>query len=425
MKKVILLSACFVCTYVTVFSQETENWARFRGPNGQGVSKATGLPVEWSEEENIVWKTDIPGESWSSPIVWGDYIFVTTATDEGKNCHVIAVDRKTGNIRWNKIVFAQEAEQNKHAMNTYATPTPVTDGKTVYAVFSGGSFVALDFDGNIRWTNNDLKYYSQHGLGASPILYGDLLIFAVNPSNREEPKKLGWQDPWEKSYLLALDKNTGKERWRGKRGNSIIAHATPIVAQVNGKDQIISPAGDVMQGFDPADGKLIWTIERKGEPCVPSPVVGDGLVYTVSSKTAPILAVRPDGRGDCTATHIAWQQDGYSPMIASFLYVKPCLYTCTDNRNINCLDANTGKFLWQLPLKSGDLSPSPVHADGKIYVLSEQGTTTVLKPSADPAKPAEIIAKNELKEQCRASMAIAGKQLVIRTDKRLWCIGKD
>ena len=422
MKKMILFCVCCIFASVIATAQEQENWTRFRGPNGQGISKAIDLPIHWSAEDNIAWKTEIPGESWSSPIVWNDRIFLTTATEDGKNCHVIAVDRHTGNILWNKIVFTQDAEQHRHPLNSYATPTPVTDGKAVYAVFSGGNFVALDFDGNIRWINNDLKYYSHHGLGVSPILYNDLVLFAVNPSSRED-QMLGWQMPWDKSYLLALDKNTGKERWRGKRGLSIIAHATPIVMQVNGKDQIISPAGNVIQGFDPADGKLIWTIERKGEPCVPSPVIGDGIVYSVSSESAPILAVRPDGQGDCTATHIAWQENGYSPMMSSFLYVKPCLYTCT-NRNFNCLDANTGEFLWRLQLRTGDLKPSPVYADGKIYLLSEQGTTTVLKPSDDPKIPAEIIATNELKEQCRTSIAIAGKQLIIRTDNRLWCIGK-
>jgi len=424
MKNMIILCMGCVFAYHTASAQTPENWARFRGPNGQGISKATGLPTRWSVEENIAWKTDIPGEGWSSPIVWNDRIFLTTTTEDGKNCHVIAVDRRTGGILWNKIVFTQKPQQNKHALNSYATPTPVTDGKTVYAVFSGGSFAALDFEGNIRWINSDLDFYSQHGMGTSPILYGDLLILAVDQSNREEPKGLGWHEPWDKGYLLALDKNTGKERWRGMRGMSRLAHATPAVMQVNGKDQIISPAGDVIQGFDPVDGKLIWTVISSGEPCVPSPGIGDGLVYSTPSRSNPILAVRPDGQGDCTATHIVWQQSQNSPMMASFLYVKPCLYTCTDNGVFSCLDAATGEFLWELRLKSGALNPSAIFADGKIYVLSEQGTTTVLKPADDPKKPAEIIATNKLDELSRASIAVAGKQLILRTANRLWCIGK-
>jgi len=423
MKKINLFAFC-VFAFITVSAQEPENWTRFRGPNGQGISKATNLPLNWGIEENIAWKIDIPGEGWSSPIVWDDHIFLTTATEEGKNCHVIAVDRKTGNILWNKMVFTQEPAQFKHDLNTYATPTPVTDGKKVYAVFSSGSFVALDFDGNIQWINSDLKYYSHHGLGVSPILYDDLLILAVNPSNREEPKLLGWQTPWDKSYLLALDKNTGKERWRGMRGLSKIAHSTPAIMNVNGKDQIISSAGNVIQGFDPSDGKLIWTVDDDGEPCVPSVVIGDGLVYSSKASSTPVTAVRPDGQGNCTATHIVWQQKRNTPMMSSFLYVKPCLYTASENGAFTCLDASNGEFLWDIRLRIGALNPSPLYADGKIYVLSERGTTIVLKPSDDPKNPAEIIATNELNEQCKASIAVAGKQFIIRSANRLWCIGK-
>ena len=424
MRNKIILFVCCVFAFATASIQGQENWARFRGPNGQGISKATNLPVSWSAEENIVWKAQIPGEGWSSPIVWNNHIFLTTATEDGKNCHVIAVDRKTGKVLWDKIVFTQKPQQHRHDMNSYATATPVTDGKTVFAVFSGGSFVALDFDGNIRWTNSDLNFYSHHGMGASPILYEDMLIIAVDQSNWEEPKSLGFQQPWDKGYLLALDKNTGKERWRGMRGMSRLGHATPIVMKVNGKDQIISPAGDVIQGFDPAEGKLIWTVSNKGEPCVPSPVIGDGVIYSTPSRTDPILAVRPDGEGDCTETHVAWKQRSGAPMMGSFLYVKPCLYTCADGGNFCCLDAASGEVLWQLRLRSGALNPSPLYADGKIYVLSEQGTTVVLKPSDDPKKTAEIISTNELNDHCRASIAVTGKQFIIRTDNQLWCIGK-
>jgi len=424
MNKLIHLCVCCIFVFVTTSAQQPENWARFRGPNGQGISNATGLPVNWSVNENVAWKTDIPGEGWSSPIVWNDHIFLTTTTEEGRNCHVIAVDRRTGRILWDKMVFTQAPNQHRHPMNSYATPTPVTDGNTVYAVFSGGSFVALDFNGNVRWTNTDMNFYSQHNMGTSPILYGDLLLLAVNHSNREEPKRLGWLDPWDQSHLLALDKNTGRERWRGMRGLSRIAHATPAVLQVNGRDQIISPAGDVIQGFDPTNGRLIWTIASEGEPCVPSPVFGDGLVYSSPTGGAPIRAVRPDGQGDCTATHIVWEQRQNNSLMASFLYIKPFLYTNTERGIFSCLDAATGEFLWELNLRSGALNASPIYADGKIYVLSEQGTTTVLKPSTDPKVPAEILATNQLEELARATIAVAGNQLIIRTESKLWCIGR-
>ena len=422
MKNTILLCVFCVFAVATVSAQEEENWPRFRGPNGQGVSTATGLPVTWNAGENIAWQRDIPGEGWSSPIIWNDHIFLTSVTDGLKNCHVIALDRKTGDILWNKIVFTQEVRQ-RHPRNSGATPTPTTDGKCVYATFAGAGIAALDFDGNIVWTKEDLNFYSYHGNGSSPILYGDLFLLAVNPSNPGEPPRLGWQLPWDKSFLLALDKHTGKERWRGMRGMSRIAHATPVVMQVNGNDQIISLAGDVIQGFDPADGKRIWSVTSDGEPCVPSPAIGGGLIYSAPTGGDPIRAVRPDGQGDCTKTHIVWEQKRNAPMMSSLLYVEPCLYSCTDSGSFSCLDAATGEFLWQLRLGES-LDPSPLYADGKIYVLSAQGTTTVLKPSADPKKPAEIIATNELDEPCQASIAVAGKQLFIRTAERLWCIGK-
>lgn len=401
-------------------AQDRENWARFRGPNGQGITHASGLPTQWSPDENILWKTPLEGEGWSSPIIWDDRIFLTTATDGGKECHVLALDVNSGRILWDKMVFHQEP-RFKHGKNSYATPTPVTDGKTVYAVFGSGGIAALDVQGNILWTR-DLDYYSQHGLGTSPILYKDILLLAVNPSNREEPKGLGWQTPWEHSYLLALDKETGDERWRGKRGMSRIAHATPCVIQVDGKDRILSPAGDVIQAFDPENGDLVWTVRNEGEPCVPSPGIGPGLVYSTPAGRGTILAVRPDGRGDCTETHVAWSQKRNSPMIASFLYVSPCLYTATDNGTFSCFDAATGDFLWQERI-GGALSASPLYAEGKVYLLSEQGTTTVLELSKNPKEPAEVLRTNELEERALASIAVAGKRLFLRTDKHLWCIG--
>ena len=421
MKNTILL---FICCVFAFIARAQENWPQFRGPNGQGISQATNLPVQWSANENIAWKTEIPGEGWSSPIVWNNHIFLTATTEEGKNCHVIAVDSRTGQIIWNKIVFTQQANQQRHDMNSYSTPTPVTDGNTVFAVFNNGSFAALDFDGNIRWINSDLDFYSQHGMGTSPILHGDLIILAVNHSNREEPRRLGWQLPWDRSFLLALDKNSGAERWRTLRGMTRAGHATPAVLNVNGKDQIISPVGDAIQGFDPADGRLIWTVISDGEPCVPSPVFGGGLVYTVPTGNAPIRAIRPDGQGDCTATHIAWEERHNASQMASFLYVNSFLYVCMNNGDISCLDATTGESVWRLQLRSGQLNPSPVYADGKIYVLSEAGTTTVLQLSDDPRKPAEILSRNELNEQCRASIAVAGNRLILRTVNYIWGIGK-
>jgi outer membrane protein assembly factor BamB len=400
-------------------NDEPEQWSRFRGPNGQGISTAIGLPVQWSDTENIAWKTPIPGgNAWSSPVIWNDHIFLTTPTDGGKECRVVAVDRKTGKILWNKPVFTQELRR-KHSRNSEATPTPVTDGQRVYAVFASGHFAALDFQGNVVWTNTELDFRSQHGFGTSPILYGDLLITAINPTDGDD----GFQVPWDKSYLLALDKNTGKERWRGSRGMSRIGHSVPVIIQVNGKDQILSMAGDVIQGFEPETGELIWTVRHSGEPAVPTPAIGDGLIFVSNRASNPILAIRPDGKGDCTDTHVVWTQRRNSSMTASYLYVKPCLYSAHDSGTFAAHDAKTGEILWQHRLE-GRPDSSSIYADGKIYVTTHIGTTTVFKLNADPTKPADILAVNETGETVQATLAVAGKQLFLRTEKELWCIGK-
>ena len=418
MKQTVAFVFALLLFFPTASTQELEQWSRFRGPNGQGISTAVGLPTQWSNTENIAWKTPIPGEGWSSPIIWNDHIFLTSATDAGKECRVIAVNRKNGDILWNKPVFTQVLGQ-RHPRNSRATPTPVTDGQRVYAVFPNGHFVALDFSGNIVWTNTELDFRSQHGLGTSPILYGDLLIIAINPTDGDD----GFQEPWDKSYLLALDKNTGKERWRGKRGLSRIGHSVPVVIQVNGKDQILSMAGDVIQGFEPETGELIWTVKNSGEPAVPTPAIGDGLIYVSTRTTNPILAIKPDGKGDCTETHVVWMQRRNSPMTASFLYVKPCLYSAHESGTFAAHDAMTGEILWQHRLE-GRPDSSSIYANGKIYVTTHIGTTTVFKLNDDPTKPAEVIAINETGETVQATLAVAGKQLFLRTDKELWGIGK-
>jgi outer membrane protein assembly factor BamB len=401
-----------------------ENWAQFRGPNTQGISQSTGLPTHWSRTENVAWQTAIPGESWSSPIVWGNHIFLTTVTEDGANCYVIAIDRLSGNILWNKRVFTQRANQHKHDMNSFATPTPVTDGESVFAIFADGSFVSLDFNGNINWTNRELNWHSQHGLSASPILYNDLLILPVDQSSRDpENRAPGWREPWDQGFVLALDKNTGEERWRAMRGMSRLAHATPAILNVNGENQLISPAGDIIQSFDPMTGRLIWSIDAHGEPCVPSPVFGNGLIFTAPAGGAPIFAVRPDGKGDVTETHIEWTTRGSTPGMSSFLFIDPYLITFPADR-VCVLNAATGELIWEERLRVGQMNPSPIYADGKIFAISENGTTVVMQLTGDTENPIEIIATNQLDEMTRASFAVAGNRLLIRTKYYLWSIGE-
>ena len=410
------------------FALQAENWPQFRGPTGQGVSSEKHLPLHWSAESNVVWKTAIEGQAWSSPIVWGDRVFVSTAKQNGTKCHLICVDRKSGKISWDKEVLDQ-VPLRKESKNSYATPTPATDGKRVFAVFGDGSVVALNFDGEVLWTNREVKFYSRHGLGASPIVYEDVLIMPYDGSNRiGEPgqypnntpeERLGWQIPWDKSFVAALDVTTGKRVWTGKRGMSRIAHATPVVMKDKGRTEIISIAGDAIQGFDPKSGELIWTAFAQGEGLVPSPVIGDGLIFAASGfEKTTLRAVRTGGKGDVTATHIAWEQRKGVPTQPSLIYFKGHVYAIADGGVASCFKAQTGSQVWQERI-GGNHSASPVLADGRIYFLSEAGETTVINASPD----FHVIAKSSISEKCQASMAVSQGNIFIRSEKNLYCIG--
>ena len=403
-----------------------ENWPQFRGPTGQGISTEKGLPTRWSPTENVAWKTPIPGEGWSSPIVWGDRVFVTAATDTGKNCHVLCLDRKTGKVLWDKQVF-QQTTVRIQKKNSDATPTPVTDGQRVYAFFGGGGAVALDFDGNVVWTNTENKFYSQHGLGSSPTLYKDVLIMPWDHSIRPGPgidPKTGWQIPWEEAFVLGLDKNTGKELYKAKRGKSRISHMTPHIVEVDGKPQLISAAGDVINAFDPETGKPLWHVRTGGEGVTPSPVFGDGVVYSSSGfptnvPYAAIRAHRMGGSGDVTEKNLLWEQKKAVPMLPSFVLANGLLFTVKENGIAQCLDPKTGEEIWTQRLE-GTYSASPVAtADGRIYLISEQGDTLIF----EAARAFKEIATNPLEGQVQASPAVSQGQIFIRTEKNLYCIG--
>lgn len=404
-----LTSVLFVCQFASA-----ENWVRFRGPNGQGISSETNLPVTWSAEKNVVWKASIPGSGWSSPIVYDELVFLTTATDEGQSCRVICVNRADGSIAWNTEVHRQVTGP-KRQQNSYATPTPVTDGKRVYAVFYDGTAVAVDFSGKLVWKNSDVKFFSLHGLGASPVLANGQLIMPFDGSSQEE-SQIGWKIPWDKAVVMAWDAATGNVNWKGKRGESRVGHVTPILVE-DGK-QVVSAGGDRVQGFDVATGERVWSIYSQGEGVTPSPVVGDGMIFTSSGFEDPtIRAIRLGGRGDITNTHIAWEQKKGVPVLASPLYVPPYLYTITRDNVLHCIEASTGEIVW-LQRLTGVHSASPVLADGRIYITSEEGVTLVLKPGAKY----DEIARNSLEETCLATMAVSQGHFYIRTAEHLYSV---
>lgn len=406
-----------------------ENWPSFRGLTRQGISMERNLPLNWNAESNVVWKTEIPGQGWSSPVVWEDRVFVTTATDEGTKCRVICVDRKSGKIAWNKEVFEQ-VPRRKESKNSYATPTAATDGRQVYAVFGDGSMVALTMDGTVVWTNRDVKFYSRHGLGASPLVYSNLVIMPFDGSNPiasagvypkvSDEEKLGWQIPWDKSFIAALDTKTGRRIWTAKRGMSRIAHVSPILVDDGEKDILVSGAGDRVQGFNVMTGEQLWSAYAQGEGVTPSPVYGDGRLFASSGfeKTTLRCWQLADAKGDITTNALQWEGKKGVPTQPSPIYVKPYLYTITDGGIATCFAPDDGEIIWQERV-GGNHSASPVYGDRRIYFLSEEGETTVINAGSE----FKILAKNTLKEKCQASIAISQGQLFIRGEKNLYCIG--
>jgi outer membrane protein assembly factor BamB len=414
------LPYCLLVLWAVTPAAPAEDWPCFRGPTGQGVSTETNLPLHWSDKENVAWVADVPGLGWSSPIVQGDRVFVTTATDKGTSGHVLCLERTSGKILWDKEVF-QQTPLKIREKNSHATPTPVADGERVYAVFGSGGMAALDYRGEVVWTNQDVKFSSVHGLGSSPLLYGDLLVMPFDGTSPEDGT-IGWQKPWDQAFLLAVDKKTGKERWRGKRGSSRLSHMTPLVVPVDGKDQIVSAAGDAVQGFDPKTGERLWTVYSEGEGVTPSPIYDEGLLFTSSGFGKPtIRAIRPDGKGDVTKTHVVWEQTKNVSMIPSFAYVKPYLFTVSEKGVAQCLEPASGKVLWEQPRVAAAFCASPVVADGKLYLLSEEAETIILEPKGEYKE----VARNPLGEKCQASMAVSHGQLFIRTAAHLYCLGKD
>jgi outer membrane protein assembly factor BamB len=396
-----------------------ENWPGFRGPSRQGISLEKDVPIEWSETSNVAWKTPIPGEGWSSPIVFEDRAFVTTATDEGVSFRLLCLDRENGAVLWDKEIFRQKAG-HKQQFNSYASSTPVTDGQRVYVVAADGSIAGVSMEGAVVWTNRDVDFYSEHGLAVSPVLYEDLLIVTFDGSSSGPDTKLGWQKPWDQAVIMALDKNTGKVRWKGKRGLSRVAHVCPQILRQDGQDQLISSAGNVVQGFDLETGRRIWTVSSPGEGVVPSVVIGEGLVFTTSGfGESTIRAVRTGGQGDVTDTHIAWESTEDVPKVPSMLYVEPFLFLITEGGVAKCLKAATGQVIWRERLDP-KYSASPVWAEGRIYFLSEKGTTTVIQAGSE----FKVLAQNPLNEKCCASPAISRKQIFIRSEHNVFRIGR-
>jgi outer membrane protein assembly factor BamB len=390
-----------------------DNWPQFRGPDGDGHAQAAGLATTWSESQNIRWKTPIHGRGWSSPVVWGDQIWLTTATENGQRMYAVCVDRASGKIVHDLLLFEVAQPDEIHVTNSYASPTPVIEAGRVYVHFGCYGTACIETStGQVLWQRRDLPCNHWRGPGSSPILFEDLLIVHF--------------DGYDRQYVVAFDKATGATRWKTDRnidyetddGDMKKAFCTPTVISVQGQWQLISPAAKAAIAYDPRTGRELWRIRYANHSATARPLFGHGLVFLNSGfSKAELFAVRPDGQGDVTDTHIAWSTDRSIGSKPSPLLVDDLLYVVHDQGTASCLEALTGKLVWQKRL-GGNFSASPLYADGKLYFMNEDGLTTVIRPG----RTCEILATNRLDDGCMASPAVTERAIILRTRTHLYRI---
>jgi outer membrane protein assembly factor BamB len=415
------------------------NWPQWRGPNSDGSSKtARGLAVNWTQTENVLWRTKLPSWSAATPIVWGDTIFVTSAEegftplDRGRRSppnrsipdkiYLVAINRKDGAVRWRQQI--DSGNQLFRKQNS-ASPSPITDGKHVWIMTGNGKFTCFTFDGKEVW-KRDLqadygKFGLNHGYASTPLLHGDRLIVQVLHGMHTD-------DP---SYVFAVDKSTGKNIWRVERPTDAVSespdnYATPQIASVDGKEQVIISGADYVTGHDLNNGKELWRIggfnpgANPANRTIASSVVIGGIVFTPSTRGKPFIAFRPGGSGNITGKREVWTNNLGADVPTPTTDGK-YLYVLVDNGIINCLEAATGKVVYQgKRIENGTYSSSPLLADGKIYCVDEEGTVTVVKAGPE----FEILAVNKLDHLTLASPVAVDNQIFIRTADYLYCIQK-
>ncbi len=404
---------CLAATLVSTRSAFAEDWLEFRGPGGLGHSLASGLPTKWSEGENVVWKEPIPGKGWSSPVIVGGKVFLTTAVPTGEDelpaqsLRALSLDAKTGKIDWDIELFQMAAGRRVHGKNSHASSSPICDGKRIYVHFGTDGTACLERDGTVVWKTNELKYAPVHGNGGSPVLFEDLLILNCDGADTQ--------------FAVALECPTGKIRWKRDRGlepDRGFSFCTPLLVKVDGETQLISSGSDAVFGLSPTTGEEIWRVRYKGGySVVPRPVFGHDMVYVCTGFNTPVLlAIRvPGAKGDVTETHVAWKLTKKVPLDPSPLVVGDDLYLVSDDGILTCCDAKSGDVRWTQRL-GGAYWASPTFADGRIYIQSEQGETIVIEPGAEYRE----IARSNVGEQTFASYAIADKAIFLRSEKLLW-----
>ncbi|MEO2049964.1 MAG: PQQ-binding-like beta-propeller repeat protein [Pirellulales bacterium] len=412
--QVLLLFLIVVSTSGSLLAND--DWRQFRGPDGNGHARIKELPLKWNGNENIAWKTEIHDRGWSSPVIWGNQIWVTTATNDGHKLFAVCVDRETGKVTHDIHVFSVDQPQRIAAENTYASPTPVIEKGRIYVHYGTYGTACLNtLTGSIVWTRRDLKCDHEDGAGpnSSPFLVGNLFI--VNVDGRDV------------QYVIALDKTTGKNVWKTDRSvdyskvpvHQRKAYTMPILIPRGSGKQLVSPGGRAVYSYDPATGKELWRVRHRGWSIAPRPVYGFGLVFVMMDHDHPELwAVQSDGTGDVAKSHVEWKVKGGIPSRSSPLLVDDLLFIVNRHGIVSCLEARTGKLVWKTRIE-GKYSASPIYASDRIYFFNENAVSTIIKP----ARQFKILSVNPLpQEQLMASPAMAGHSIFIRTEKYLYRI---
>ena len=391
-------------------------WNQFRGPSEDGHVTSAELPVSWSETENIRWKTAVPGKAWSSPVVANDLVWLTNATEDGRKLSVVGIEAAGGKVRHDRIVFAIAEPMFCHPFNSYASPTPVTDGKRLWVHYGSAGTACLDTTtGKTLWQRQDLHCDHHRGPGSSPILFENLLILTF--------------DGFDRQYVAALDCDTGKTVWETDRsinygsddGDFKKAYSTPKVFTHGGRLQLVSPAAVATTAYDPRSGRELWTVYHGGYNAAARPLYSHGLVVICTAGGDRLLAVRPEGTGDITAANVAWKFGKSAPTRPSQSVVGDQIYMVSDTGIFSCLDIVTGEVRWS-QRQSGRFSASLIESGGRLYASDEDGGFVVFK--ANPER-FELLAENKLDSGCMASPAVIGDDLLIRTKTHLYRIGKN
>jgi outer membrane protein assembly factor BamB len=405
-------AAYFLPLLLLASRASAEEWPGWRGPWGDGTSAETGIPLRWGKSENIAWKVPIPGIGHSSPIVWGDRVFVTTCLLKEQQRLLLCLDRRDGKLLWQRVVVTAPLER-KHHLNSYASSTPATDGKHVWVTFLAYPDLVVacyDLDGQLVWKRSPGRFYSVHGFCSPPVLYKDMVI--IN----------GDQDA--EAYLVALNKATGAVRWRADRPNRTRSYCPPLLIDVAGQKQLVLSGSKCVAAYDPDIGRQLWLIDGPTEQFVASLVYTDGVLFlTAGFPEYHNMGIRPDGSGNVTHTHVLWHEKKVPARKAAYVPSPIAhghhFFLVSDGGYAHCFEAKTGKRLWMQQLGSHH-SASPVSAGGHLYFTADDGTTYVLK--AGPIF--ELVSRNEIGEECYASPAVSRGQIFLRTLHHLCCIGK-